>query len=217
VFKYLPLCLITVFLVTLSLFNLFGPIKKVEASSPALKTSSLCTHHILSTEEELALPSGMLLAISIVEAGVNGKPHPYAVHKRGRSYYAKSPAHAKSLITNKNGSYLRNTSVGCMQLQTTYHHKKFASFDEMISPEANVKYGGNYLKKHFKTYGNWSRAVRRYNGGKARQTRRYLCKVYNVLRQIELNSARLLDHSACGSSKPYVSHAILDAYQSFHS
>lgn len=226
--KYLFSCVVTTFLIVTAPFNLFMPVKKVHAASfaktaaPKAKTKpaaqdSVCTSHILNTEEALGLPSGMLLAVSIVETGVGGKPNPYSVHKKGRSYYAKTPAQAKALITNKDGSYIRNTSVGCMQLQTTYHHRNFKSFNEMVSPEANVRYGGNYLKRHYKTYGNWSRAVRRYNGGKAAATRNYLCKVHNVLKQIDPQSARLLDSSSCGASKPYVSQATLESFQAFYS
>ncbi len=220
--KYVLSCFTAAFLIATSPFNIFMPVKKSHAatySAKSLKKSSAgssCTHHILHTEKALGIPSGMLLAVSIVETGVGGTPQPYAVHKKGRSYYAKNANHAKSLITYKNGSFMRNTSVGCMQLQTTYHRKKFKSFDEFISPEANVRYGGRYLKRHFKTYGNWSRAVKRYNGGKPARTRRYLCKVHNVLKQIDPSSAKLLNNSACGSSKPYVSHATKNAFRAFY-
>ncbi len=178
--------------------NAFGSVPKGKSSD--------CLKHIFEAEETYGIPSGLLLAISLVESGKNGSPHPYALNLNGRSVYSSNIQHASQQIRLKNGKVRPNISVGCMQLQVSYHKKHFQPLDRILEPSANVDYAARFLSSLYRQTKSWPRAVKRYNGGSVQQVNKYVCKVHAHLHTLNTKSASVLRHEPCGrNSTPFIS------------
>jgi soluble lytic murein transglycosylase-like protein len=92
----------------------------------------------------------------------------------------------------------RNLYAGCLQLSVFHHGGAFSSLGELLLPQRNVAYAARYLTGHYEELGDWQAAVRRYNGGKPRQTAAYFCRVLGILAGIKPETARELDTGQCG-------------------
>ena len=89
---------------------------------------------------------------------------------------------ASKMARNKRNS----VDVGCMQLNTRYHKKAFASYKDMLDPIKNITYAAQLLKKHYKKRKSWRYAVGRYHSGTYKYHERYVHRVYKVWRTILL-------------------------------
>ncbi len=181
-----PVCLLSV----LTLLGLFGWTGEAQARS--------CHTEVIEAERTHRIPRGILLSIAMVESSMRGTPQAYALNLSGRSVYAESAHDAARYFVDGNGRLRRNVFVGCLQISLTYHHKQFGSLHRMADPADNAAYAARYLKRHYHTYGNWTDAIERYNGGPRQMRRAYVCKVWNYLRSFDQRSARLIDTSHCG-------------------
>lgn len=172
-----------------------------------------CLTHILAAEKKYNLPSGLLLAISLVESGYEGKPHPYAMHLNGKSVFANDLKEASSHMRLQNGKLKPNISVGCMQLQVYYHKGHFDPVENILVPAENVDYAGRFLADLRYRFKNWTFAVRRYNGGSHPQMDQYLCKVYSHLKVLNPETAKLIYRPSCARNKaPYIAAETKEAF-----
>jgi hypothetical protein len=85
-----------------------------------------------------------------------------------------------------------------MQLSVHHHGNAFGSLRDLLQPKRNVNYAAKYLAAHYEDYSDWETAVRRYQGGKARQSAAYFCKVLRILGDIKPRTAHELDNGRCG-------------------
>ena len=163
------------------------------ASRPALASDNDCHTNTSTVERQLHIPNGLLLAIALVESGVDGVPQPNALSFGMRSVVAHSRSEAVQRLRGH-----RNAFVGCMQLSLRYHKAAFQSLDKMMDPRANISYAGRMLVRLRNDTGSWSRAVARYQGGSQQQSHAYVCRVWNHLAELDWNSAKTLEPRRCG-------------------
>ncbi len=166
--------------------------------SPALADENDCHTNTSVVERQLHIPNGLLLAISLVESGVDGVPQPNALSFGLRSLVAHSREDAVRRLQTRNGGVRNDAFVGCMQLSVRYHRAAFHSLDKMMDPRANIWYAGRMLVRLRAETGNWSHAVARYQGGSPRQSHAYVCRVWNHLAELDWNSAKELEPRRCG-------------------
>jgi hypothetical protein len=183
---------------TLSLLALAGG---TIASLPALAESNPCTASIQQAERSHRIPAGLLQAMALLESGVNGQPYPWAINLGGRVVYAKSQDAAQKMLGERHANGRKNLYAGCLQLSVKYHRANFGSLSDMLTPQRNVSYAARYLAGHFEDYGDWPAAVRRYNGGNARQAAAYYCRVWRILGDIKPETAREIDNGRCGGPR----------------
>lgn len=164
---------------------------------PGYAFANDCTKYIISAETQYQIPRGMLMSIALVESGKKGKPYPWAVNVGGKTVYSQDRAAAEKRIKDKKGGLRRNAMVGCMQLSVFYHKKAFSQVGQMFKPEENVMYAARYLTKHYKRYGSWTTAIKRYHGGTRLQNRSYACKVRNRMESLELEDYKLVEVDRC--------------------
>ena len=169
--------------------------------SPAAAQEN-CVTHAVEAERQLNIPSGLLVAISLVESGEGGAPSPFAMSVQGRSIYARSSGDAVRHLRDKKGKLLNNVYVGCMQLSLAAHRTSFEPVERIVQPRDNVYYAGRLLLRLHGEQGSWKTAVARYNGGSLRQAQSYVCKIWQHLTELDPQSAKLLESARCDGSTP---------------
>lgn len=169
---------------------------------PALAAENDCHTNTSVVERQLHIPNGLLLAIALVESGVDGVPQPNALSFGLRSLVAHSRADAVRKLQAGKGHVRNDAFVGCMQLSVRHHKAAFNSLDKMMDPKANIWYAGRMLVRLRSEAGNWAGAVARYQGGSQRQSHHYVCRVWNHLAELDWNSAKTLGPRACGEMSP---------------
>jgi soluble lytic murein transglycosylase-like protein len=157
----------------------------VLAAAPATAAENYCLPYIQRAEKKYRIPRGLLMAIALVESGVNGKPWPWALNVGGTGIYPKTYEEAIKYLRQADGSARPDVAVGCMQIFVRWHGKKFGVPEYMLYPEYNVAYAAQYLRSLYQQHGNWSKAVANYH---ARENKRaqydYVCAVFRKLHQI---------------------------------
>ncbi len=171
-------------------------------SKPALAGLNDCHTNTSAVERQLHIPNGLLLAISLVETGMDGVPQPNALSFGFRSVVAHSRQEAVLRLRGGNGQGKSDAFVGCMQLSVHHHKAEFNSFDRMMDPQSNILYAGRYLVRLHSQSGSWSRAVARYQGGSKHQAQAYVCRVWNHLAELDWNSSKILGSRRCGEMTP---------------
>lgn len=165
-----------------------------------------CVAPILAAERELGIPSGLLLAVALVESGYAGAPSPYAVRIGRKAVYADSAVEAARHLRDAKGAVRSNVTIGCMQLSPVHHRAHFQPLERIADPVENVRHAARYLVSLHTGGVNWDVALRRYNGGKGIKGRNYRCKVHRALTSLGADTARLIDSSRCRDhSLPVVS------------
>jgi len=171
------------------------------AAKPALAQES-CVTHAVEAEQKLNIPSGMLVAIALVESGQDGAPHPFAMSLQGRPYFARSVGDAAKHLRDHRGQLRSNTYVGCMQLSLASHRGQFQPVEKIVQPRDNVFYAGQLLVRFHGEEGNWKTALARYNGSSPHRSQAYVCKIWQHLNGLDPQSAKLLASSRCEDTDP---------------
>lgn len=168
----------------------------------ATQSKESCVTHAVEAEQKLGIPSGMLVAIALVESGQDGAPHPFAMSVQGRPYYARNVSDAARHLRDHRGQLRSNTYVGCMQLSVATHRGEFQPLEKIVEPRDNVFYAGQLLVRFHGEEGNWKTALTRYNGSSGRRAQAYVCKIWQSLSELDTQSAKLLASSRCEDSDP---------------
>lgn len=124
------------------------------------------------------LPSGLLPAISRIEAG-RGKggerrAWPWTLNHAGKGLYFETRAEAMAYLREATARGRTNIDVGCMQVNHYWHGENFASLDAMMNPETNIAYAVRFLRELHDRHGSWAAAVRHYHSPDPQRGERYL-------------------------------------------
>ncbi len=147
--------------------------------------------HILTEKigKEFSLPHKLLTSISYVESGITKNNEyvswPWTLNVEGKSKYFDTKEEAIDFLS-KNYSKKKNIDIGCMQISTKFHAKKFENLNQILDPETNVKYAARLLKELYKVHKTWNEAISRYHSSIPKRKKIYLNKVHsfwNKLRQ----------------------------------
>ncbi|AWJ91212.1 lytic transglycosylase (plasmid) [Azospirillum baldaniorum] len=171
-------------------------------AKPAAAQDSSCVSHAVEAERKFNIPSGLLVAIALVESGQDGAPTPFAMSVEGRPVYARNANDAARHLRDKRGQLRQNVYVGCMQISLGTHRGEFQPVERIVDPRENVYYAGRLLLRLHGEQGSWKTAVARYNGGSTRQAQNYVCKIWQHLNELDPKSAKLLESARCGDSEP---------------
>ncbi|HYE50473.1 MAG TPA: transglycosylase SLT domain-containing protein [Azospirillaceae bacterium] len=173
-----------------------------------------CLDHIGAAEKDAGIPSGLLMAVALVESGNGGSPTPYVVNVKGKAVYARTQAEAARFLRDGQGKLRTNVTVGCMQLSLTHHRAAFRPVEKMLDPQENVRYAARYLARLRSETGSWAGAVARYNGGSVKMAKVYQCKVQRTLTELGADSVTLIDGSKCGKAQdPHISPKTRKAFE----
>jgi soluble lytic murein transglycosylase-like protein len=125
------------------------------------------------------VPLGMLYAVGLTESGKRGSLQPFAMNIEGKAYFGTSVADVRARFDEAKRGGARLIDLGCMQINHHFHGAKFASFEAMLDPHANVEYATQFLKELKTREGTWTLAVARYHAGPNNNPaqKQYVCRV----------------------------------------
>ena len=156
--------------------------------------SNICLSYASRYNEINGFPKNLLSAIASVESGKNlnraqsfKTPWPWTINTGGKGYFFKTRSSAIKKVKYLLKKGVRNIDVGCMQVNLHYHPNAFRNLKEAFNPNTNVRYAANFLKKLHKNKGNWNDAIGSYHSGQKDRKKKYLNKVNNTIRLIEIS------------------------------
>ena len=125
------------------------------------------------TEQDYAIPSGLLKSIASVESGNN----PYALNISGKTIFVNSKEEAVKIVRLYQDAGITNIDLGLAQINLYWHGKNFSSISEMLEPKHNLEYAAKFLTGLYKKHGSWNKAVRHYHSANPEHHRKYSRKV----------------------------------------
>ena len=131
--------------------------------------------------KQFNIPDKLLTSISLVESGIkknnNFVSWPWTLNVAGKSMFFDNKNDALNFL--KKNYKNKNIDVGCMQISMKYHLNEFDSLENILDPDANVKYAAKFLKKLFFKHKKWNEAISRYHSSVPTRKKKYLNKVKN--------------------------------------
>lgn len=153
------------------------------AQEQDLPTELQCLRYLQTYERGLQIPSGLLTAISLAEAGRSGGDDgalvawPWTINVAGRGQFFETKEEAVAEVRKLLDSGQRSIDVGCMQINLRYHPDAFQTVDDAFDPAKNVAYGAKFLVQLRSLQGTWPKAVERYHSSEDGRREQYRTRV----------------------------------------
>ena len=129
--------------------------------------ADLCNAAAITAANNVAMPSDVLLALTLVETGRNRNgsfdPWPWTVNIEGKGYWFDSRVEAVDFVTRSYAAGARSFDVGCFQINHLWHGEAFTSFDQMFDPLDNAAYAAKFMTSLFEEGSSWSWAAGAYH------------------------------------------------------
>jgi Transglycosylase SLT domain len=135
--------------------------------------STLCLQAASNAARQTGVPYEVLLAISKVETGRDGRPWPWTVNFGGDGKWFDSAADAEASVNEAVDQGATNVDLGCFQLNFRWHAEAFTSVSDMLDPDQNATYAANLLASHFARTGDWALAAAAYHSATPEYARIY--------------------------------------------
>ena len=124
---------------------------------------TLCSIAVDKAGVEYGVGSDLLQTIAVVESGRFDKLHkqfvswPWTVNANGKGYYYSTKEEAVAAVKHFQRQGITSIDVGCMQINLKYHGDAFASVEDALNPENNVRYSARFLRKLYNRNGyDWN-------------------------------------------------------------
>lgn len=145
----------------------------VAVAQPPLPAAAwtACREAIAAVEPGSGVPSGLLLAVALIETGRSvpgsnrAEPWPWSYNADGDSREASTRSEATAEVSALLAQGIRSIDIGCMQINLKYHPRAFANLEDGFSPIENVRYAASFLLDLRAVAGSWAEAVARYHSG----------------------------------------------------
>lgn len=132
--------------------------------------SGACMDAIAAAQQRHATRPGLLAAIARAESGrpvpplPGVQPWPWAVNAYGAAMYFDSKAAAVAWTALARQRGVRQTDVGCMQINLQSHPDAFTSLENAFDPAANADYAARFLRRLLAdASGDWDLATGWYH------------------------------------------------------
>lgn len=182
----MPLALLRQILPCLALtWALLAPIPGQTRGDPA----ALCRDAAAEASATTGVPFDVLLTVSTVETGRNGRPWPWTVNFGGDGQWFDSAAEAEASVDRALRDGATNIDLGCFQLNYRWHAEAFASIDDMLDPARNATYAAEYLAQHYARTGDWALAAAAYHSATPEYARVYQGKFETTYARLTLDDA----------------------------
>ena len=141
-----------------------------QAPAPAAKPAiEECEAPILAAEKQYKIPTGLLLAISIVETGRpdprtgEKKAWPWSVNANGQGLFFNDRKSAVAWVQQAQKSGIASIDIGCMQVNLAAHPTAFRSINDGFDPAINSDYAARFLLSLYTQSADWREAVGAYH------------------------------------------------------
>lgn len=127
-----------------------------------------CETPILAAERRYGIPTGLLLAIAIVETGRPDKrgqrqPWPWTVNAAGQGQFFQDKPAAVKWVLQTQQSGTASIDIGCLQVNLAAHPTAFRSVGDGFDPATNADYAGRFLISLYQETRDWRIAVGEYH------------------------------------------------------
>jgi hypothetical protein len=147
--------------------------------------ASVCIAAIKSAEESLGLPSDLLLAIGLQEAGTRRDGvltiWPWTINSQGTGYRFDSAKAAIAFAENEIREGRRSFDVGGMQVNMRWHGDAFKDLEDAFDPFSNTAYAGRFLKNLKSQAPDWITAAGNYHSRTPSFHERYVDGIHRNL------------------------------------
>ena len=133
------------------------------------RSNDPCEAPILAAERRYAIPTGLLLAIALVETGrpdkSPGRQHawPWTVNAAGQGLFFPDQKSAIRWVVQAQQSGITSIDVGCLQVNLAAHPTAFRSVQEGFDPALNADFAARFLSSLFQELHDWQAAVGTYH------------------------------------------------------
>ena len=184
------------------------PIKAQKEFDPKTKTtfeasdSEVCALFLARMEEKYAIKTHLLETIASVESGIYNHQTgqfvswPWSVNANGKGYRFATKDEAVQKVKELRAQGIKSIDVGCMQISLKFHGNSFESIEDALSPEKNVEYSAQFLKKLYTQKGSWQKAAMAYHSKIPSHGQKYKAK---LLKRFEKIKVAFLDTSFADS------------------
>lgn len=136
-----------------------------------------------AAERQQNLPSGLLLAMGLVESGRRDPvtqrvaAWPWTVNANGTGTFYASLAEAVAATRAQRANGVASIDVGCFQINLLEHPSAFDSLEAAFDPQGNAAYAARFLASLHDRTGSWESAVAAYHSSTTERGNAYLDKV----------------------------------------
>ncbi len=137
-----------------------------QAPKPAIEA---CEPPILAAEKQYNIPTGLLLAISIVETGRpdkrtgEKKAWPWSVNANGQGLFFNDRKSAVAWVLQAQKNGVDSIDIGCMQVNLAAHPTAFRTVNDGFDPAINADYAARFLLSLYQQSADWREAVGAYH------------------------------------------------------
>ena len=127
-----------------------------------------CAEAAAAAEASAGIPTGLLLAVGLVESGrtdAAGKraPWPYATQSGGVGRFHASAEQAVAAVQALQAGGVQSVDVGCFQINLMHHPNAFPNLASAFDPTANALAAARFLVSLREELGAWEPAVAAYH------------------------------------------------------
>lgn len=141
------------------------------------------------SEAAHGIPQGLLVAIALAESGL----HAFAMNIGGQSHFPSNTEEARRIYRAARPG--QAVMAGCVQVNASVHAR---NSDWPLDPWHATEWGAGLLRSHYEKTGNWTDAIRRWNGGGA-SGNRLACRVQAKL-QVTNPGSDVLSSARCAGN-----------------
>lgn len=150
--------------------------------------SALCLHAATEASRHSGVPLDVLIAVSLVETGREGRPWPWTVNVGGEGHWFDSKEEAEAQVQSVLDQGQTNVDLGCFQLNHRWHGAAFASVSDMLDPDQNAAYAADFLARNYAETGDWPTAAAAYHSATPEFAERYQAKFEATYAALDLDA-----------------------------
>lgn len=155
--------------------------------------AGVCIAAIRQAEVAHGIPTDLLLAIGLQEAGMSYKGSmtiwPWSLNVEGRGYRFNTRAEAEAFLADELAQGTRSIDVGCLQVNLRWHPDAFPSSAAGFEPAPNADYAARFLRGLYLETGDWLQAAGRYHSATPNLRDIYLAGIQKHLSQLDDSAA----------------------------
>lgn len=155
--------------------------------------AGVCIAAIRQAEAAYGIPTDLLLAIGLQEAGMSYKGSmtiwPWSLNVEGRGVRFDTRAEAEAFLRDELAQGTRSIDVGCLQINLRWHPDAFPAPEAGFDPARNADYAARFLSGLFLDTGDWLEAAGQYHSATPHLKALYLSGIERHLAQLEGDAA----------------------------
>ncbi len=172
------------------------PLVGIDEPGPAQQSDAgACIAAIRKAEAAHGIPTDLLLAIGLQEAGISYKGSttvwPWSLNLDGQGFRFDSRAEAEAFLARAQEEGVRSIDVGCLQVNLRWHPGAFPSPAAGFDPARNADYAARFLRGLYLETGDWLEAAGRYHSATPELKDQYIAGVDRHLSRLDGAAASL--------------------------